>query len=455
VEKTYAVLLLIVLAYAVWKGLQAWQLHRQRLRVKLEAVPPVPPDVERRNPELPGKARVVPRTEGDGFSPNTTQPGLRVQRAVFPALDPTADKMPVDVIVVGARRATEAAAPPVYAAPAVVPEPVSDLPLLAMESEEDSFPLGEDSFPVLEQEPAYRPELEHRQEPELRHEPERRQEPERRPEPMSTPAPAPVAPKPAPAVVPAFSPVAPPPVYTPDPAPVQTPVMEPVAEATMPVRSPEPEPVVPLAPAAVVPPLPIEQHDLFAGEPLTVPPAAVQPQRRDSVAARASALYETGTLEPVNPLGNSASQPKVHEEVQDVIAVHVVARQHPFHGEDLLRCILSYGLRFGEMSIFHRHEKPTGQGRVLFSMAKAVEPGTFDLEGMTGEAIPGVSFFQSLPGINSIHAYDIMMDTAKRLATELDGEILDLQQNPMTRQLIEHYRERVTEFERRRLMERR
>ena len=113
-----------------------------------------------------------------------------------------------------------------------------------------------------------------------------------------------------------------------------------------------------------------------------------------------------------------------------------------------------HGLRFGDMSIFHRHEKPTGQGRILFSMAKAVEPGTFDLEAMTGEEIPGVSFFLSLPGVNSIHAYDIMVDTAKRLATELQGEILDQQQQALTRQLIEHYRERVQEFERRRLMQR-
>lgn len=190
----------------------------------------------------------------------------------------------------------------------------------------------------------------------------------------------------------------------------------------------------------------VEQHDMFADEMIAPPPF---PRREPS---RAQALYER-PVEPVRPVITAVDE-KPHVDVQDVIALHVVARQHPFNGEDLLRCILSYGLRFGEMSIFHRHEQPTGQGRILFSMAKAVEPGTFDLEAMTGEEVPGVSFFLSLPGINSILAYDIMVDTAKRLATELQGEILDEQQQPLTRQLVEHYRERVQEFERRRLMQR-
>jgi len=194
-------------------------------------------------------------------------------------------------------------------------------------------------------------------------------------------------------------------------------------------------------------PFEAEQHDLFAGEPIAPPPD------RRHTASRAQALYETPAVEPVRPVAKAPVDKPVLE-IEQVIALHVVARAHPFNGEDLLRCVLSYGLRFGEMSIFHRHEQPSGQGRVLFSMAKAVEPGTFALETMTGEEIPGVSFFLGLPGVNSITAYDIMVDTARRLATELQGDLLDENQQPLTRQLVEHYRERVQEFERRRLMSR-
>ena len=190
-----------------------------------------------------------------------------------------------------------------------------------------------------------------------------------------------------------------------------------------------------------------EQQDLFADEPIAPPP-----QRRNT-AGRAQALYGSTVVEPVQPV-IAAPAEKKQIDIEQVIALHVVSRAHPFNGEDLLRSVLSYGLRYGDMAIFHRHEQPSGQGRVLFSMAKAVEPGTFDLETMTGEEVPGVSFFMGLPGVNSITAYDIMVDTARRLATELQGDVLDEHQQPLTRQLVEHYRERVQEFERRRLMTR-
>ncbi|MES2918904.1 MAG: cell division protein ZipA [Pseudomonadota bacterium] len=204
---------------------------------------------------------------------------------------------------------------------------------------------------------------------------------------------------------------------------------------------------MPLLLTPVTEPVPeAHQQDMFANDMIAPPP---MPDRSRN---RAEALYGATVVEPVRPVRAPEAKPPV--EVQDVIALHVVARERPFNGEDLLRCILGYGLRFGDMSIFHRHERPTGQGEVLFSMASAMEPGTFDLQAMSGEELIGVSFFQSLPGVNSIHAYDIMVDTAKRLATELQGELLDQQQQPLTRQLVEHYRERVQEFERRRLMQR-
>lgn len=190
-----------------------------------------------------------------------------------------------------------------------------------------------------------------------------------------------------------------------------------------------------------------EQQDMFADEPIAPPPD------RRQTASRAQALYgESSVVEPVRPVAPAAE--KAPLEIEKVIALHVVCRAEPFNGEDLLRAVLGYGLRFGDMSIFHRHEQPSGQGRVLFSMAKAVEPGTFSLEDMTGEEIPGVSFFLGLPGVSSITAYDIMIDTARRLAMELQGDVLDEQQQPLTRQLVEHYREQVQEFERRRLMSR-
>ena len=46
----------------------------------------------------------------------------------------------------------------------------------------------------------------------------------------------------------------------------------------------------------------------------------------------------------------------------------------------------------------------------------------------------------------------MMIDTARRIAAELNGEVLDQNQNPLNRQLVDHYREDVLEYTRRQLM---
>lgn len=155
--------------------------------------------------------------------------------------------------------------------------------------------------------------------------------------------------------------------------------------------------------------------------------------------------------EPVDPLALSQSQGRV-VEAQDYVILYVVPSHVPFDGERLLKSALNFGLRYGEMSMFHRHEHPNGQGEVLFSMARADEVGAFDLEAMTAEYVPAVTLFMALPNQQPALAFDMMLDTAKRLAAELSGEVLDQNQNPLNRQLVEHYREQVLESTRRQLM---
>ncbi|PTQ89575.1 cell division protein ZipA [Agitococcus lubricus] len=153
----------------------------------------------------------------------------------------------------------------------------------------------------------------------------------------------------------------------------------------------------------------------------------------------------------VDTLAMSASQSKV-VEAQDYIIVYVTSGRVPFDGERLLKSVSNYGLRFGEMGMFHRHEHPNGHGQVLFSMARVDEVGAFDLEAMGAEFITAVTLFMALPNQQPYLAYDMMIDTAKRLAHEFCGQVLDQNQNPLNRQLIEHYREQVVEFTRHKLM---
>ena len=141
-------------------------------------------------------------------------------------------------------------------------------------------------------------------------------------------------------------------------------------------------------------------------------------------------------------------------EIEEVIVINIFAPEgQAFSGMELLQLILNCGMRYGEMDIFHRHEDGFDRGRVQFSMANAIEPGTFDLETMGENDCPGVSFFMGLPGPkNSMKAFDFMLETAQTLVRNLGGELRDERRSPMSDQTIAHCRQRIRDFERRRLM---
>jgi cell division protein ZipA len=176
-----------------------------------------------------------------------------------------------------------------------------------------------------------------------------------------------------------------------------------------------------------------------------------------------------GLDEPVptllNPVGQAAQAPadkaasssKELPPVEEVLVINVIAREDTgFQGPALLQNILESGLRFGEMDIFHRHESMAGNGEVLFSMANALKPGTFDLDDIEGFSTRAVSFFLGLPGPrHPKQAFDVMVAAARKLAHELNGELKDDQRSVMTAQTIEHYRQRIVEYERKQLTSKR
>ncbi|MFI8740412.1 cell division protein ZipA [Stutzerimonas zhaodongensis] len=159
-------------------------------------------------------------------------------------------------------------------------------------------------------------------------------------------------------------------------------------------------------------------------------------------------------LDPVADDENKLSEPNEDlPPVEEVLVINVISRDsHGFRGPALLQNILESGLRFGEMDIFHRHESMAGNGEVLFSMANAVKPGTFDLDDIDHFTTPAVSFFLGLPGPrHPKQAFDVMVAAARKLSQELNGELKDDQRSVLTAQTIEHYRQRIVDYERRQM----
>lgn len=147
--------------------------------------------------------------------------------------------------------------------------------------------------------------------------------------------------------------------------------------------------------------------------------------------------------------GEDAEESDDGNEPSEVLAINVLARQgRRFAGDELLQILLASGLRFGEMSIFHRHANGKN-GPVLFSVANALNPGTFDLNEISEFTTPGVCFFMTLPNVasNNMLVYEQMLATARHVQQSLDAELKDDNRSVMTAQTMEHYRQRIRDFE--------
>ena len=140
-------------------------------------------------------------------------------------------------------------------------------------------------------------------------------------------------------------------------------------------------------------------------------------------------------------------------EPSEVLVINVMAREgYAFNGHDLLESLITSGLKFGDMNIFHMRSGPDGKGPAIFSVANMLNPGTFDLNQMAEFSTVGISLFLALPApTNNLDALDKMLTCARQVQSELAGELRDDNRNVMTAQTIEHYRQRVRDFELRRL----
>jgi len=120
----------------------------------------------------------------------------------------------------------------------------------------------------------------------------------------------------------------------------------------------------------------------------------------------------------------------------------------PYMGYELHQALLSSGLRFGEMNIFHRYDD-SGKGNVLFSLAAATPSGAFAIEDMGAFKCGGLLIFMRLDAKQKklMSSFDLMLDTARQLTEELGGEIYDDLQQSINAEVIKRLREKICTIE--------
>ena len=176
-------------------------------------------------------------------------------------------------------------------------------------------------------------------------------------------------------------------------------------------------------------------------------PSRVEPPLEGSEPSDASAAGEAVDLPPTGDEETGADS-KAADAPQKIVTLRIVAHaKKSFAGDDLILTLRGIGLRHGKFGIFHRYDG-NDEGRTVFSAASLVEPGSFDLENIKDQEIPGISLFLVLPGpIDAIEGFDQMMIAARTLAQSLNGELLDESGSTLSIQRERYMREEIIQFQ--------
>jgi len=158
-----------------------------------------------------------------------------------------------------------------------------------------------------------------------------------------------------------------------------------------------------------------------------------------------NSIYERQRAELTEQAQPQKSAEKPNTQPEEVLVIHLMANKgEKVAGQQLLDAVLSAGLRYGAMKIFHRHLSDDGSGPVLFSMANLVNPGTFDLNTMSDLEVPGVTLFMALDDIEDpVDALNIMIEAVDSIVGDLKLNVMDESRSSMTRNTIDHYRQRA------------
>lgn len=163
--------------------------------------------------------------------------------------------------------------------------------------------------------------------------------------------------------------------------------------------------------------------------------AKKEKQQKHIEPAVSEAVESTEASEAQSERVQSATPLESHIDLPNIISIHLYAKEaHPYHGYELLQALLSCGMRFGAQNLFHRHEKKTGIGPILFSLAACTKEGTFDLSSIGGFSTKGLVMFLRPRQVNDpVKAFELMLKTADQMISDLDGVVLNDRQQKLTK----------------------
>lgn len=134
------------------------------------------------------------------------------------------------------------------------------------------------------------------------------------------------------------------------------------------------------------------------------------------------------------PDNKQEDMPKQSTTQGEIITFLIKANaDNAFSGSKILKATEAVGFEFGEMNIFHHHgTEDLKSEQAIFSLASMYEPGYFDMEKMRTFQTNGLVMFMQLPTpVDNMIAFNLMQETAMKLADILDGEIWSSKHKPI------------------------
>ncbi|EDY86026.1 cell division protein ZipA [gamma proteobacterium HTCC5015] len=114
---------------------------------------------------------------------------------------------------------------------------------------------------------------------------------------------------------------------------------------------------------------------------------------------------------------------------EEVVVLYLKAKDSiGLYGPEIVRCLEAMGFKHGDMDIYHYQSA----GQRIVSVANIEKPGTFDPDNMTGMTTPGLALFLQLrPESDFEFSEQVLVKSAKYMASQLKATVLDGQRKPL------------------------
>ncbi len=170
-------------------------------------------------------------------------------------------------------------------------------------------------------------------------------------------------------------------------------------------------------------------------EPQTADATAKRTQGRRSADTISGSLFgdddarsEAGLQRPKTQ--QAPSQPQTSGSVGQIIVLYVMARgSGEFRVSGVNRVLTRSECVLDERGVFTLKDE---EREVVFSVVNALEPATFDATSIDISTTRGVAFFFETRGRGDRPRFDAMLSVARKLALEIEGDLLDEKREPLS-----------------------